>query len=44
MTQRVVIVGLGYVGLPLAQGATRAGLRVAGFDLSAGVDVEIKLQ
>ena len=37
MTQRVVIVGLGYVGLPLAQGATRAGLRVAGFDLSAGV-------
>lgn len=37
MTQRVVIVGLGYVGLPLAQGATRAGLQVTGLDLSAGV-------
>jgi UDP-N-acetyl-D-glucosamine dehydrogenase len=37
VTQRVVIVGLGYVGLPLAQGATRAGLQVTGLDLSAGV-------
>jgi UDP-N-acetyl-D-glucosamine dehydrogenase len=37
VTQRVVIVGLGYVGLPLAQGATRAGLAVTGFDLSARV-------
>lgn len=33
----VVILGLGYVGLPLAQEATRAGLRVLGFDVSAGV-------
>ena len=37
MVQHVVIVGLGYVGLPLAQGATRAGLRVTGLDLSAAV-------
>jgi UDP-N-acetyl-D-glucosamine dehydrogenase len=37
VTQRVVIVGLGYVGLPLAQGAARAGLHVTGLDLSAGV-------
>ena len=37
MSQRAVIVGLGYVGLPLAQCATRAGLRVAGLDLSARV-------
>jgi nucleotide sugar dehydrogenase len=37
VAQRVVIVGLGYVGLPLAQGAARAGLSVAGFDLSKRV-------
>ena len=37
MTQRVVIVGLGYVGLPLAQGAARAGLTVTGLDLSTAV-------
>jgi len=37
VTQRVVIVGLGYVGLPLAQGATRAGLQVTGLDLNCGV-------
>ncbi|QCB96550.1 nucleotide sugar dehydrogenase [Arthrobacter sp. PAMC25564] len=30
----VVIVGQGYVGLPLAQGAVHAGLSVIGFDLS----------
>lgn len=30
----VVVVGQGYVGLPLAQGATHAGLSVIGFDLS----------
>jgi nucleotide sugar dehydrogenase len=30
----VVVVGLGYVGLPLAQGACAAGLRVAGFDVN----------
>ncbi|MDM7855413.1 nucleotide sugar dehydrogenase [Cellulomonas alba] len=29
-----VIVGLGYVGLPLAQEACRAGMRVGGFDVS----------
>jgi UDP-N-acetyl-D-glucosamine dehydrogenase len=33
----VVIIGLGYVGLPLAQEATRAGLKVLGFDINAGV-------
>ena len=31
MTFDVVIIGLGYVGLPLAQQATRAGLKVLGW-------------
>ena len=30
----LVVVGLGYVGLPLAQEAVRSGLRVTGFDVS----------
>src|SRR3954447_12297302 len=30
----LVVVGLGYVGLPLAQGATGAGMRVVGLDRS----------
>jgi len=35
----LVVIGLGYVGLPLAQEATRAGLRVVGLDVSpAAVD------
>jgi UDP-N-acetyl-D-glucosamine dehydrogenase len=33
----VAILGLGYVGLPLAQEATRAGLSVVGFDISSDV-------
>jgi nucleotide sugar dehydrogenase len=33
----VVILGLGYVGLPLAQQATRAGMSVLGFDVNAAV-------
>jgi len=33
----VVVVGLGYVGLPLAQAAVGAGLSVGGLDASAGV-------
>jgi UDP-N-acetyl-D-glucosamine dehydrogenase len=37
VTYDVVILGLGYVGLPLAQQATRAGLSVLGFDVNAGV-------
>jgi UDP-N-acetyl-D-glucosamine dehydrogenase len=37
VTRDVVILGLGYVGLPLAQQATRAGMTVLGFDLSADV-------
>ena len=37
MSVDVVIIGLGYVGLPLAQEATRAGLRVLGYDINAGV-------
>ena len=32
-----VILGLGYVGLPLAQEATRSGLSVLGFDINQGV-------
>src|SRR4051812_11150405 len=31
----VVIIGQGYVGLPLAQGASRAGLTVTGLELNA---------
>lgn len=30
----LVVVGLGYVGMPLAQEAVRSGLRVAGYDVS----------
>lgn len=37
MTRDLVVIGLGYVGLPLAQEATRAGLTVTGLDVSAGV-------
>ncbi|HLR93129.1 MAG TPA: nucleotide sugar dehydrogenase, partial [Jiangellaceae bacterium] len=37
MAADVVIIGLGYVGLPLAQEAARAGLKVLGFDVSAHV-------
>jgi UDP-N-acetyl-D-glucosamine dehydrogenase len=36
-TERLVIVGLGYVGLPLAQAAARAGVGVTGLDLSTSV-------
>jgi UDP-N-acetyl-D-glucosamine dehydrogenase len=34
--KRVVIVGLGYVGLPLAMRAAKAGYQVAGYDTDAG--------
>ena len=37
MTFDVVVLGLGYVGLPLAQQATRAGMRVLGLDVNARV-------
>ena len=37
MTFDVVILGLGYVGLPLAQQATRVGMSVLGFDVNANV-------
>jgi UDP-N-acetyl-D-glucosamine dehydrogenase len=33
----VVVLGLGYVGLPLAREATRANLRVLGFDVDARI-------
>jgi nucleotide sugar dehydrogenase len=33
----VVVLGLGYVGLPLARAASRAGLSVLGFDIDRGV-------
>ena len=33
----LVVVGLGYVGLPLASQALRCGVRVAGFDLNDAV-------
>jgi nucleotide sugar dehydrogenase len=34
MAENLAIVGLGYVGLPLAQEAVRSGLSVTGFDVS----------
>jgi len=37
VTFDVVVLGLGYVGLPLAQQATRAGMRVLGLDVNARV-------
>ena len=37
MTYDAVILGLGYVGLPLAQQAIRAGLSVLGYDVNAAV-------
>ncbi len=37
MSVDVAVIGLGYVGLPLAQEAARAGLRVLGVDVNAGV-------
>ena len=37
MSYDVVILGLGYVGLPLAREATRVGMSVLGFDVNAGV-------
>ncbi|MBV1855338.1 NAD(P)-binding domain-containing protein, partial [Catellatospora tritici] len=35
MAVDVVILGLGYVGLPLAQEAVKAGLSVLGYDVNA---------
>jgi len=37
MVSNLAVVGLGYVGLPLAQEAVRAGLSVVGFDLNPNV-------
>ena len=34
MSDIAVIIGLGYVGLPLAREATRSGLRVIGLDVN----------
>ncbi|WP_417366258.1 nucleotide sugar dehydrogenase [Glutamicibacter arilaitensis] len=35
--QKLVVVGQGYVGLPLSQGATHAGLQVTGLELNKSV-------
>ena len=37
MGRSLVVIGLGYVGLPLAQEACRSGLRVTGLDISKAV-------
>src|ERR1700755_557123 len=39
--QDVLVIGLGYVGLPLAVQAVRAGFRVIGFDTSAEIAAEL---
>ena len=41
MTVDAVIIGLGYVGLPLALEATRAGKKVLGFDIHPGVVADL---
>jgi nucleotide sugar dehydrogenase len=37
MADRLVVIGLGYVGMPLCQAAVRAGLAVTGLDASPSV-------
>jgi nucleotide sugar dehydrogenase len=37
MSQKLVVVGLGYVGLPLAREAVRSGLTVVGLDVRASI-------
>jgi nucleotide sugar dehydrogenase len=37
MTQNLVVIGLGYVGLPLAQAAALSGLKVTGLDLNQNI-------
>ena len=37
MALKAVIIGLGYVGLPLAQAATTAGVKVVGLELNQGI-------
>jgi len=37
----LVVIGLGYVGLPLVREASRAGLRVAGLDIHTGLVAQI---
>ncbi|MFJ8912945.1 nucleotide sugar dehydrogenase [Amycolatopsis sp. NPDC102389] len=41
MSVDVVVVGVGYVGLPLAEAAVAAGLSVAGYDTSPRVAAEV---
>ena len=41
MTYDVVILGLGYVGLPLAQQATRVGMSVLGYDVQPAVVADL---
>jgi UDP-N-acetyl-D-glucosamine dehydrogenase len=37
MTQNLVVIGLGYVGLPLAQAAALSGFKVTGLDLNKNI-------
>jgi nucleotide sugar dehydrogenase len=37
MSVDAIIIGLGYVGMPLARAATRTGLSVLGFDIDSGL-------
>src|SRR5699024_9804455 len=41
MSIDVAVLGLGYVGMPLAHAATQAGLRVLGFDVNPAVVGEL---
>jgi nucleotide sugar dehydrogenase len=41
MTADVLVIGLGYVGLPLAREAISSGLRVVGFDVNADIVAQL---
>ena len=43
MTARIGVIGLGYVGIPLAMAAVESGFRVVGFDIDAARVAQINL-
>ena len=41
-TRKIAVIGLGYVGLPVAVAFARSGVRVVGFDIDQGRIEELK--